>query len=94
MADEIEADMDEQTVYTINSSINYPAIRGEEEAPIKEVVQTREAYTDENDTEKKEPKPVLCDGFKCVISWSLSCQLHFHVVYVTLDGIGWDGMES
>ncbi len=66
MADDIEADMDEQTVYTINSSIRNGT--GEEEAPIKEVVQPGDVYNDENDAGGKESKPLLCDGLPCVIS--------------------------
>ena len=57
MADEIVADMDEETVYTMTSS-----------SPAQEDMLV-EAYTDE-DTAKKtvSAKPLLCDGLQCVIS--------------------------
>ncbi len=66
LADEIEADMDEETVYTMTESI--VAARKEDDEIIRP---DANAYAEENEVvddgkAKEESKPLFCEG--CVIS--------------------------
>lgn len=81
LADQIEADMDEETVYTLTNSVI--DARAEEDAAMRltssevravKVVSANggEAYVDEEaaaqSATQKQSKALFCDGLQCVIS--------------------------
>jgi len=70
VGDQIEVDMDEETVFTSNGGSRAVAVESARpnKAAVKIETVPEGAYADENDVVQSKQKPLFCEGLECVIS--------------------------